>query len=245
MIDHWIEPAEWPAPREHAVHVWLAHLPSVLPALPRLVPMLSDAEMERAAKFHFEVHRERYQLTRGLLRTLLAHYLESKAREIVFAYGEHGKPTLREPVGLCFNASHSGDYAAFAFTRLGETGVDIERVREDLPRREGIALRFFAPGEQAQLELVPEAARARAFYEIWTRKEAFVKARGDGLFSGLDTFEVSLQPPRLLSIAGDGKAAAQWSMAAFPPVTGYSGAVVVKAPECSCSFWNWSPRWLG
>ena len=99
--------------------------------------------------------------------------------------------------------------------------------------------RYFATGEQAAWHAQPEAERTRGFFELWTRKEAFVKARGDGVFSGLDQFEVSLAAPRLLRVRGDAAAAAEWWMTGLPPLPGYAGAVVVRAPACAARFWQW------
>ena len=223
-------------------HVWLAHLPSARAGLEPFASVLSSDECARAEKFHFAEHRERWQTTRAILRLLLARYLEANASEITFDYNSHGKPALKDPArpDFHFNTSHSSDYAVFAVTRAGAVGVDIERIRDDLPRHEEIARRYFARGEYEHLQTLPESKRGRAFFECWTRKEAFVKARGDGLFSGLDQFEVSLAAPRLLSIAGDTTAAARWWMAALPAVPGYTGALAVQTPSCVARFWKWS-----
>jgi 4'-phosphopantetheinyl transferase len=227
---------------ENEAHVWLAHLPTALATLEPFASVLSSDEQARAEKFHFTEHRERWQTTRAILRLLLARYLETKASEITFDYNPHGKPSLKNPVqpDFHFNTSHSGDYAVFAFTRIGPVGVDIECIRNDMTRHEEIACRYFARGEYERLQSLPESERARAFFEYWTRKEAFVKARGDGLFSGLDQFEVSLTEPRVLSIAGNPAAAARWRMAALPKVSSYTGALALQAPSCVTQFWEWS-----
>ena len=241
MSEQWIVPEERPALADGEAHVWLAHLPSARASFDQYARVLSGDEHARAEKFHFAEHRERWQMTRGILRLLLARYLEADACEIAFDYGAHGKPRLRHPANpaLHFNASHASDYAAFAMTRADEVGVDIERIREEMPRRDEIARRYFALGEQQQLFALPESERDRAFFALWTRKEAFVKARGDGLFSGLDQFEVALDPPRILSVAGANSASRNWWMAALPPVPNYAGAVVVRAASCVVRFWKW------
>lgn len=245
-MSEWIEPQHWPALASGEAHVWLAHLPSVQCHLERIAKVLSPTEHERAGKFRFGAHRERWQLTRGILRSTLARYLSMGATEIAFTQNAHGKPALEGPAssGFFFNTSHSGDYAAFSMTRLGETGVDIEKVRDDMPRRDEIAKKYFAQGENEQLQARSEAEHSRAFFDLWTRKEAFVKARGDGLFSGLDQFEVSLAEARVLSLAGETDAS-NWWMSNLPAIAGYAGAVVVKAAACSPRFWNWSARLIG
>jgi 4'-phosphopantetheinyl transferase len=240
MNCEWMESSSWPALADGEAHVWLAYLPPARGEMDRLTELLSPEEVERAKQFRFDQHRERWLLARAILRSLLARYLETPAREIVFAHGPHGKPSLVQSAGkhLHFNTSHSGDYAAFAMTHSGEVGVDIEQVRADITRLEEIARRYFAPGEWKHLESLPGPERARAFFDCWTRKEAFVKARGDGLFSGLDQFEVSLTKAGVLSTpSGD---EAQWSMAALPEIPGYSGAVVVKATACEFQFFRWT-----
>jgi 4'-phosphopantetheinyl transferase len=241
MSEEWIHPQPWPALADGEVHVWLAHLPAARASMEQFEKVLSGDERARAEKFHFLEHRERWQMTRGILRLLLARYLDANASEIVFDYGAHGKPHLKDPArsALHFNASHSGDYAAFAMTRAGDVGVDIERVHEDMPRSDEIARRYFAPGEQQQLFALPESERARAFFTLWTRKEAFVKARGTGLFSGLDQFEVALDEPRVLCVMGADTSALSWSMAAFPPIPDYAGALVVCASSCTSRFCKW------
>ena len=240
-IEQWVEPPGAPTLGNDQVHVWLAHLSNANANLTSLRAALSTDEISRAEKFHFAEHRERWQSTRGVLRLLLARYLKEPATEIAFEYGAQGKPKLKHPANsnLHFNTSHSGDFAVFAFTRAGEVGVDIECVRDEMPRRDDIVRRYFAPGEQRQLFALPEPERARAFFKLWTRKEAFVKARGTGLFSGLDQFEVSLDAPRVVR-SDTNASAVDWWMSELPTVLAYEGAVVVCAKSCTARFWKWS-----
>jgi 4'-phosphopantetheinyl transferase len=244
MTAQWTMPSPTAVLADKEVHVWLAYLPAALMQLEALTSVLSSDERARAEKFHFVEHRARWQATRGILRILLGHYLEVSAKEIAFRYGALGKPALLHLAsgGLHFNASHSGDYAVFAVTRAGETGVDIECVRPDMARRDEIARRYFAPGEQRELLALPEPERAGAFFTLWTRKEAFVKARGTGLFSGLEKFEIALNEPRVLSVADDDRDAQDWWMAELPSIPGYAGAVVVHTDSCTAKFWNWQPE---
>ena len=237
----WQKTSPWPTLVTDEAHVWLAHLPALRDDSARLAAALSCDEEERATKIPVLERRERRQQTRAVLRLILARCLDCDAAEIVFRAGAHGKPELQHPApgGLHFNTSHSGDYAVFAVTRAGAIGVDIERVNEQRPRLDEIVARYFATGEQDAWRALPETERVRGFFDLWTRKEAFVKARGDGVFSGLDQFEVSLVAPRLLSVGGDARAAAEWWMASLPPLPGYTGAVVVHAPAGAARFWKW------
>jgi 4'-phosphopantetheinyl transferase len=240
MKELWVEPFDWPVLQPNEVHCWLAHLPSQRPLLDRAMLLLSADERDRIGRLRFEAHRERALLSRGILRWLLGAYSRTAPDKLVFLYGAHGKPALASPGSLHFNASHSGDYAAFAVTRLGDAGVDIELARDDLARREEIAARYFAAGEHEQLRRVPETQRTQAFFNLWTRKEAFVKARGDGLFSGLDQFEVSLDEPRLLTVRGDAAQASSWQLIALPEIPGYCGAAVVRATAATPCFYQWT-----
>jgi 4'-phosphopantetheinyl transferase len=215
------------------LHVWLAHLPSEKSHLVHLVALLSPDEQERAARFRFDEHRERWQMARGLLRTLLGTYLVVSPESLRFTYGEHGKPLLPD-TGIYFNTSHSGDYAVFAFTRAGQVGVDVERIKADQSRREAIAQKYFAPGEFQQWQALPESERVRGFFDVWTRKEAFIKARGDGLFSGLDQFETSSDGPRIVSVRGE--PATNWWISNLPEIPEYAACVVVNADACTPRF---------
>jgi 4'-phosphopantetheinyl transferase len=244
MNGSWSERSDLPLLQENEAHCWLAHLPAQRALLGHAERVLSADERERIAKFRFEAHRERALLTRAILRWLLGGCLDIPPGEIAFRYGPHGKPEL-ETGDLRFNTSHSGDYAAFVLTRAGDAGVDIEQVRDHFPRRDDIAARHFAAGEQAQLRALPEPDRQRAFFDLWTRKEAFVKARGDGLFSGLDRFEMSLREPRVVGVDGDASKGAEWRVLEMPCIEGYSGAVVVRASSIVPRFWNWTAPLAG
>jgi 4'-phosphopantetheinyl transferase len=245
MSGAWMELRSPPALTEGEAHVWLAHLPTARKTLNELSTLLKSDELARSQQFRTDLLRERWQLTRAILRSLLAQYSGVHPLKITFQLGVHGKPALAAALGqagLQFNTSHSGDYAALAFTRCGDIGVDIEQTRGEMRRHESIAQRFFTRSEIVQLESVPKSEQVQAFYSLWTRKEAFVKARGDGVASGLDQFTVSLTEPRILDITnGD---ASQWSLSVLPIIDGYAGAMVVKAPECRPRFWNWTASQL-
>jgi 4'-phosphopantetheinyl transferase len=210
-------------------HVELTPVRLEAPAgeIDRLFAILSDDEKARARRFATEVLRTRFTVARATLRTLLGRRLERDPRSLVFAYGERGKPSLP---GVSFNLSHSGALAVYAIADAEvELGVDVEEIR---PMRDmnGIARRFFAPGEADTLAALPEALQTEAFFRCWTRKEAYVKARGDGIIAALDRFEVTFHPdhpPALLHIDGDAAAAAEWHVHHFVPAPGYVAALVV------------------
>lgn len=234
----WLVPAEFPVLAAEEVHVWLSVLPAAEESVSHLARLLSPDEQARAARFHFPKDRAAFVTARGRLRTLLGRYLRTPPEKIRFILNAHGKPELPVPAPLQFNLSHSGELAAFAFTRHHRVGVDVEQVRADFAN-DSVAERFFAPGEVTQLRALPAAAQAAAFFECWTRKESFVKARGEGLSLGLEQFEVSVGgPAQLLSVAGGD--AARWTMHDLHPADGYAGAVAVDLAQSRLRRWRWS-----
>lgn len=225
----WLVPAEFPVLAAEEVHVWLSVLPAAEESVPQLARLLSPDEQARAARFHFPKDRAAFVTARGRLRMLLGRYLRTAPEKIRFILNAHGKPELPVPAPLQFNLSHSGELAAFAFTRHHRVGVDVEQVREDFANN-SVAERFFAPVEVTQLRTLPAAGQTAAFFECWTRKEAFVKARGEGLSLGLEQFEVSVGgPARLLSV--EGGEAARWTLHDLHPADGYAGAVAVESAQ--------------
>jgi 4'-phosphopantetheinyl transferase len=157
-------------------------------ALTSLTRLLSAEERQRAARFRFDVHRRRYVSGRGQLRRILAHYTGVAPEALVFFYGAQGKPSVE---GIEFNLSHSGDVGVVALTRAAPVGVDVERIRamDDL---DGMARISFSSDERHNLQGLSGADKQEAFFRCWTRKEAYVKATGDGLGMPLDSFDVDL-----------------------------------------------------
>jgi 4'-phosphopantetheinyl transferase len=198
--------------------------------LAMLYETLSARERESASGFHDDELRNRFVLSRGLLRIQLAGYCGTSAESLAFTYGPNGKPSLAFFDTIGFNVSHSGEIAAYAFTKGAAVGVDIEQ-HKDLPEVEKIARRFFSSEEYDELMEIPQTQRREAFFGCWTRKEAYIKARGGGLSIPLDSFQVSVaqgRPAALLAVCGDFEKALQWSLHEFVPAAGYSGAVVCE-----------------
>jgi 4'-phosphopantetheinyl transferase len=201
--------------------------------------LLSADELARADRFHFERGKERYTVGRGVLRTLLGRYMGVPARALVFAYNEFGKPEIAGS-DVCFNLSHSHGVALAAVTRGRAIGVDIERVREEVVR-ERIAERFFSPAEARALAGLPPGRQAQAFFDCWTRKEAWIKARGQGLSIALDSFEVTLgpgEPARLVATRPDAEEAGRWSLEALECEPGFAAAVAVSGEIGEVRLWN-------
>ncbi len=213
------------------VHVWRVELAQVAPAEQRWEAILSADERTRAARFHFSRDRQRYTATRALLRTILAGYLDSDPKKLVFRYSKTGKPSLYSAQDeVEFNVSHSGEAALLAFTRDRALGVDVEQIRENFDH-EAIAGRFFSSQEQLQLAALPPAERYWGFFRCWTRKEAYIKAEGTGLSLPLQQFDVSLGggvANLLLATRPDSGEAARWTLREVPAENGYAAALCVR-----------------
>ncbi|MGB8782755.1 MAG: 4'-phosphopantetheinyl transferase superfamily protein [Terriglobales bacterium] len=195
---------------------------------------LSADEIVRADRFHFEKDRIHFIRCRGALRSLLARYLTLPAEEIRFEYTASGKPHLgaeQNPSSLQFNVSHSAGMALIAVGGRHRLGIDIEKIRDDVDTA-ALAERFFSVRERTGLRALPSHLRARAFFACWTRKEAFLKATGDGLSFPLADFSVTTHPdhdPQLEEIRGNSEVHEQWFLADVSVVEGYRATLAVEA----------------
>jgi 4'-phosphopantetheinyl transferase len=218
------------------VHLWWTCLDRTQPPIRSFLQLLASDERARAARFRFEEHRRVYVAVRGLLRVILSRYLQIEPARIELNYGPHGKPELADSIGdhsLAFNVSHSEKLALFGIARRREIGVDVERIRADIEVRD-LAKTFFSPEETAALLSLPEELWSEAFFACWTRKEAYLKARGDGLSVPLDQFTVTLAPnqPAALLHSWLGRDEPQrWSIRDVEPTPGYAGAIAVNGRD--------------
>jgi len=227
------------------VHVWRTTLDMAESDLAKLRRILSPGERARVDRFHFEADRRRSVIGRGYLRLLLGEILGSPANELKLEYDEFGKPSLTAGQGLPlqFNVSHSGDVILIAITVGRAVGIDVERIRTDLDL-DGIAARFFSANENKVLASLAGPARYQAFFACWTRKEAYLKARGIGLSLPLDQFDVSFLPneePRLLATRHDPAEAGQWRLQALEVSGGYAAALAIPSSIWKLKCWNWCP----
>jgi 4'-phosphopantetheinyl transferase len=241
----WVATAETSGIRPREVHVWRIALIQPEQTIQHYREFLAANEIERADRYHFAKDRNRFTVARGVLRQLLGTYLNLDPREIRFVYGPQGKPDLAPPQsssGLRFNLSHSGEVALLAVSRNLELGVDVEQIRADFASGE-IATRFFSPEECAKLETIAAPESADAFFNCWTRKEAYIKARGLGLFIPLDSFEVAFAPgeePALLQVKSGDDLASRWRFHALHPGPGYKAALAVAGNDHELRLWEWS-----
>jgi len=228
---------------EGEVHVWRASLDGDGPALVRFWATLTGDERERARRFYFERDRRRFVTARGMMRELLGRYLGRQPAQIRFTYNEYGKPALSGEDGgeLRFNASHSHVAALYAFALGIEVGVDVEQLRDDFASLD-VAERFFSKTEVQVLGSLPAHLRTQGFFNCWTRKEAYIKALGEGLSHPLDRFTVSLapgEPARLISTDADPPEAGEWSIVDLQPFQGYAAALAVKGTDPELRYWDW------
>lgn len=233
-IEIWNRPPKTPALSKEDVHIWRIDLG------------------DEPAK-----HRA---ISRSGLRAILGRYLNCNPADIRFEYGAKGKPALAGEHGveaIHFNLSHSGSICLYAFTRAGRIGIDIEWMGRRMTDMWAVAKRFFSPAEYAAIAALPPEQKSRGFFNCWTRKEAFIKARGDGLSMPLDRFVVTLapgEPARLVRVEDDPPEIERWTLKELEPAEGYAGAVAVEgrpmsetsAPgaaetlirDCLLSFWD-------
>jgi 4'-phosphopantetheinyl transferase len=222
------------------IQLWVVALDPAPDVVERLARSLAPDEWERAWRFRFEQHRRRYLVGRGALRALLGGYLGIAPREVTFTYGPRGKPFLAGPPatasGLSFNLSNSHELALVGFLRGPEIGVDVEFLKP-MPDLEQISERFFSESERVALRRLPAPQKPEGFFNCWTRKEAYLKAVGEGLAAPLDSFDVTLAPgeaPRMLTLKGDAARAARWFFRCFRPERDYIGALAVEGIDGSC-----------
>ena len=208
------------------VHVWRTRLEQPAELQESYLRTLAEDERVRASRFHFDRHRRHFVVARGFLRELLARYLGTTPEAVQFAYGQYGKPMLEgahRDNALRFNASHSGEWAVYAFVQDHEIGVDVEHIKPAF-ETEGIAERFFSAREVQTLNALAEEEKPAAFFRCWTRKEAYIKAIGSGLSHPLDSFDVTLAPgePAALSRAEG------WSLFDLDVAPEYAAALAVE-----------------
>jgi 4'-phosphopantetheinyl transferase len=223
------------------IHVWRASLDCDQRVLHQFDGTLAPDEKNRAQRFVFQPDRNSYIAARGVLRELLGKYLNRAPGEIEFDYGAQGKPALRNESSerpVQFNVSHSHGMALFAFAVGRQVGVDVELMRPDFAG-EKIAERFFSPQEVMELRSLPTAVKDEGFFLCWTRKEAYIKARGEGLQIPLKSFHVSLTPEKPARLQADDRS--RWSLRSLRLEGGYVGAVVGEGQGWKLRGWDWMP----
>jgi 4'-phosphopantetheinyl transferase len=226
------------------VHIWFAALDYGEAIVERLGGGICAEERQRAMRFRFKRDRQRFIVARAVLREILGLYLGVEPQELSFRYGQFGKPALAGGLDhsqVRFNVTHSGGSALYAVVKGREVGIDLELL-QPLTDMWRMAQDCFSASENAFLEVQPEQKKLRAFFDGWTRKEAFLKATGYGLSLSPKVVEVSLLPgtgPRKLEVRGDLGERRKWTLVSLAPHSSYSAALVVEGrdPHVMCGEW--------
>ncbi len=243
-IDNWefFQSHRQPVLHNTEVHIWHLSLAEQGANFDHLKKLLDSGERSAGERFRFQKDRNLYIAAHGFLRLILGFYEGIDPADVQFVRNPYGKPLIagnNRPEKMMFNLSHSGNRILFAFTRGREIGVDIEKIRADFACQE-IAERFFSEQEVAVFNSLPKEKKTEAFFNCWTRKEAFIKAVGEGLSYPLKDFDVTLrsgQEAQLLNICRQSDEASNWTLVDIPVNDEYKGAVAVRAKDLSFKQW--------
>ena len=226
------------------VHIWRAVIDLPSKSVEEIEGSLSIDEKMKAQHFRFKRDKSRFIATRGILRLILGCYLGAEPSAIRFCYEKSGKPRLQNAfakTGIQFNLSHSKGLALYIFSHGHEVGVDIEHMRE-ISEMEQIAEQFFSVRDRVFFGALPRSEKREAFFNLWTRKEAFVKATGDGLSYHLGSFNASVAPGKSLELSrmlGVAEEASTWSIGDVRPAEEFAGAFVVEGESWKVQYWQW------
>jgi 4'-phosphopantetheinyl transferase len=208
----------------------------------KLFKNLSADEIKRAKRFHFENDKKHFIIGRGILRSLLGKFLNTEPSSIAFSYAKNGKPSIVIPAdnNLFFNISHSHNRIVLALSYAADLGIDIE-FRKELLDIDRLAKNYFSMNENKIFSRLTEQEKSGAFFDCWTRKEAFVKAVGGGLTIPFNSFDVSVEScksPKLLRVGGNYTTVEEWQLFNLQMAKGYSGALAIKANNVALHYLN-------
>ncbi len=212
------------------VRVWQATVSAKTQDDQRYWRLLDKLEHAQALRFKQPLLQHRYVDIHGRLRVLLGQWLNESPEQLKISRAEQGKPYLEHYPELCFNLSHTGDHVLFALTNKAQLGIDIEVCKRRV-NLAGLVDKCFAEQERAYWSHLPEIEQVQAFYDFWTRKEAFVKATGHGIALGLNTCVVNPQnPSTFLSVPETCGRASDWHSQSLACGADLSAAIVADRP---------------
>jgi 4'-phosphopantetheinyl transferase len=226
------------------VHVWRIDLAQPAECVHRQERYLSGDEVIRSSGFRFARDRDHFICCRGAVRSILGLYLNLAPSSLEFRLGPKGKPMLdgaAKSSALQFNVSHSHGLALLAIAWKRRVGIDLEKIQQ-LSGADRIVDRFFSPREASEYRRLAEGEKHEAFFRVWTRKEAFLKATGEGMTTSMDWFDVSLvpgDPPRLLSVVGRPEEAGRWSLLDLVPQPGYAASLALECLDLAWLGYQW------
>jgi len=242
----WLPAPDRPVLVQNEVHVWKAQLDQDAEGHPAFWETLSCGEQRRAERFRRQQDRRHFIVARGILRNILSRYLPDSPGNIRLCYGAHGKPCLAGARGggsLQFNLSHSEGMAVYAISAQYRVGIDLERIRPIQYQR---LLREFSPAERAAISQLPEDKQREAFFRLWTCKEAYVKARGQGMSLPFDSFDLRVAaslPARTLSIRPPSAESSWWTFIDLPvdksDTDGWTATLAAEGPNLDLRCWAW------
>lgn len=227
-------------PGRDRIDVWRCRLDLDSSRVDKYAALLSGDEKERAGRYSFESKRKQFIIGRGFLRRTLGLMLDTNPRRFFFEYGPKGKPSLAGEPALRFNLSHAGRWALVAVSEDRRVGIDIEQIRKK-PHLLAMAKRFFATEEVESLTSAPPSEMTESFYTCWCRKEAVLKASGEGIWSGLDTFAVTArpqEPPRLIRLDWPGRQIHNWSLADIRVDDDHASALAHEGDSVPVRLWD-------
>ncbi len=227
------------------VHIWNVDIQKHVHDLELYHKLLSSAETEQAGRFHFEKDKIRYTITHAVFRLLISSYSGIEPVDVEYSYNKHKKPCLQEKAkfkNLTFNLSHSGMLIVFAFALNRELGIDIEKIKP-MNDADGLIERFCSEREKSDYFSIPAEMRNKAFFRCWSRKEAYIKARGTGLYFSLAKFSVSIKPedpPMLLEVKDEPDETERWRLYDLDISKDYSSSLMVENGEVMLRFFEWN-----
>jgi 4'-phosphopantetheinyl transferase len=236
----WYQAVPGKLTNSNEAHVWRVLLDVTTVEFESLSGVLSADELARAERFHFERDQKCFIVARGILRMILGSYLNKHPAKICFEYSSHGKPMLAHNPGddsICFNLSHSGAFALYAITLSKKIGIDIESIRDDVSI-EQVARQFFSQNEISSLENIDINKRSELFFQYWTRKEAFLKASGEGISFTMEQCDVSLISGRVLSpvtVKDSNSEISSLYVQDLFPGNGYAAAIALEGGDWNIS----------
>ncbi|HAC65694.1 MAG TPA: peptide transporter [Cyanothece sp. UBA12306] len=237
---NWSYPPENLTLTPSVVDLWIMSLQLASKEVEQRWQILNNEEQIKAKKFNFEKHKRRFIVARSTLKMILGQYLKIPPQKIKFDYSSRGKPRLSDQLGnnqLQFNTSHSEELAIYGVTLDRLIGVDIEYIRPMKDAKQ-LAKRFFCDQEYQQINNLTSPQLEKAFFQLWTGKEAYFKATGEGISGGLDQVQICLQNnPKLIALPPN-QSKLNWFFSSFIPSPGYQGAIVVAEDDCQLNYWR-------
>jgi 4'-phosphopantetheinyl transferase len=240
----WLDPPDRFKLDQHQIQIWRVELNASADRIQQFKSILSADESARADRFHFDQHRDRFIVGRGILRTILSKYLNLPPDQLQFQYGSYGKPSLipMSDPAVQFNLAHSDDLALVAIALQHPVGIDLEQIRV-MPDVEQLSQRFFAAREHQALCALPTTEQQTAFFRYWTCKEAYLKAIGSGLAHELNQIEIDLSRTLArLHPLDRSETTAPWSLWELHPNPNYAAALAAKGNNWQLTYWQWSEQ---